>query len=340
MHMHTQVITFAELRGATFPSGRIPLHSPAIFAGSATFGDADSRTFFKAGVSEPAAHALWDDDSKTLKLWLAKPLPPDKEIGLWLEVENSAKAQPAPNITVATSGVTVVFSPSEAACWPPSYGPSNPAPAHARPTPAWFCSMKVDENRDETGRSLGAPLSIAAPGFRSARIGQTSPYPGALNTLTVTLQLGVALVAPGGLALPDAGVFADGQPVGVSLVFTGLLGASAPDFKRWLNVSSSTYGQDAECGGAGGGSGDGPGPCTSVLGRQQEEHGYFRNVSKWNNASKTLEVFVARETPREAPLVFSFQVVNSISGQPSPNISVHTTGTYECIHGRVIHACM
>ena len=77
-----------------------------------------------------------------------------------------------------------------------------------------------------------------------------------------------------------------------------------------------------------------------MLGRQQEEHGYFRNVSKWNNASKTLEVFVARETPREAPLVFSFQVVNSISGQPSPNISVHTTGIYECIHGRVIHACM
>ena len=88
------------------------------------------------------------------------------------------------------------------------------------------------------------------------RIGQSSPYPAAINTLTVTLTLNIQLAAPGNPRLPDAGQFGlpdAGRPIGVSIVFAGLAGASAPHFDKWWDIRlaeerwAPIEGQDARC---------------------------------------------------------------------------------------------
>ena len=155
--------------------------------------------------------------------------------------------------------------------------------------------------------------------FRSAKMGQSSPYPGADNSLTVTLELNVDLVPPGGHALPDIGNFSPGHPVGISVVFSNLLGASAPHHTTWLAPDSTGVdGQDASCVNHLHESVN----CMFLTGVGAS---FFKKVAKWNNETKVLEAFVIDEAPRDTELVLQFRVTNNNTGQPSPNITVAVT---------------
>jgi len=333
------VITFSNLRGAVYPSGAVPLQSPLVLvdasSGATQVGAVDSASYFKAGPANSNApgYGLWDNEHKVLKLWLVRDLTlttklvtggrmTTKTLGLSFVVDNSPLPQLAPNITIKTSGATILFSTvaSSPPCWPQGGGPYHALPISTPMAPGGFCLMRTYKTPPPLG--VGGPLAILTPTFKVARIGQSTPYPGADNILTVTLELNVELVAPVSYALPDAGEFSVGDPVGISIVFAGLEGASAPHFVKWL-PAMSPFGQDAECLTARYGSADiRKIKCNEMQGPQRS---YFKSVGKWNNASKTLEIFVKNQTPRSA-LVFSFPVVNRNSGQSSPNVTVRTSG--------------
>ena len=155
------------------------------------------------------------------------------------------------------------------------------------------------------------------------KMGQSSPYPGADNTLSVTLELNVNLVPPGGYSMPNVGSFSAGDPVGISLVFSNILGASAAHHVAWLPPGSGLdyFGQNARCVNETGHSVR----CLEVVQVSPAPQGganFFKKVGKWDNTTKTLEIFVATQTPRDTQFVVKFQVVNNNTGQPSPNITV------------------
>lgn len=298
------VITFSNMQGAMLPSGNVALTSPALAPGGGNVGEADSASYFKAGPAGQPGYGLWDNDAKVLKLWLVKEWQSSKLLGLSFQVNNAPLPQRAPNITIHTTGVIVLF------------------PANRSPCIQGFCRMRTRDTPPPEG--VGGPLEILRP-MLNASMGQSSPYPCAVNTLTVTLRLNVELVPPGSYALPNAGEFKAGSPVGISIVFTGLHGASSPNFRRWLPSTLSSFGQDAECVDIS----DSPAKCMEVDG---PDSGYFRKVAKWRNHTsvlneevQTMTIFVKSLTPRSS-LVFTFQVVNNRTGQPSPNVTVATTG--------------
>lgn len=308
-------VTFSNMFGAVQPSGPVALDSPAMAPDGATrVGEADSKTYFKAAPGGAPGFGLWDNERKQLKLWLARDLPFSKTLGVSFQVDNAVSPQPAPNITVDTSGVTILFKQASD-CWPHGFGPMRPAPPDLSPSHGGYCLMQTYDVPPPVGK--GGPLTIIRPMFKRVIMGQSSPYPGAQNTLTVTLELNVELVPPGGHALPDVGSFSPGHPRGISLVFSNLLGASAPHHSTWLSPDSPTqeYGQDARCVNhlwAGQ-------KCMEIAGAGAH---FFKRVPKWNNDSKILEIFVVDKTPRDAEIVLEFQFVNNNTGQPSPNITI------------------
>jgi hypothetical protein len=300
------VITFSNMQGAMLPSGNVALTSPARAPGGVTnVGEADSASYFKAGPAGQPGYGQWDNDAKVLKLWLVKEWKSSKLLGLSFKVNNAPMPQRAPNITIHTTGVIVLFPPNRSPC---SQG---------------VCRMRTRNTPPPEG--VGGPFEILRPAVLEASMEQSSPYPCAVNTLTVTLRLNVELVPPGSYALPNAGEFKAGSPVGISIVFTGLRGASSPNFRRWLPSTLSSFGQDAECVDIS----DSPAKCMEVDG---PDSGYFRKVAKWRNQTlvlneevQTMTIFVKSLTPRSR-LVFTFQVVNNRTGQPSPNVTIATTG--------------
>jgi len=295
------VITFSNMTGAMLPSGNVALTSPARAPDLETMvGEPNSASYFKAGPSGDPGYGLWDNDAKVLKMWLVKEWKSTKTLGLSFDINNAPLPQHAPNIMVQTTGVTVLF------------------PVNQSPCSQAVCLMRTYDIPPPQG--VGGPLEILRPMLLEAKIGQSSPYPCAVNTLTVTLRLNVGLVPPGGFALPDAGEFTAGSPVGISIVLAGLQGASSPNFRTWL-----ADGQNAECLDISGLAS----PCLEVAG---PDSSYLKKVGKWRNhtnrfdeETKTLELFVEKLTPRSR-LVFSFQVTNNRTGQPSPNVTIATTG--------------
>ena len=91
----------------------------------------------------------------------------------------------------------------------------NPDGSQRSPFVALFLGgalAKVDKSRDLLPITLGAlafdamPLRVREPGLVVRNIGQSSPYPGEVNTLSVTLASNVDLLGAGASQITIAGL--------------------------------------------------------------------------------------------------------------------------------------
>jgi len=147
------LITFSNMRGAMLPSGNVPLESPARAPDGITLvGEQDSKSYFKPAPNGAPGYAHWDDERKELKLWLARKLPSGTTLGVKFEVNNAVTPQSAPNITVATSGTTILFKRVRSECWPAGYGPSTPVPAGVSLVPGGYCLMATHKVAPPAGK--------------------------------------------------------------------------------------------------------------------------------------------------------------------------------------------
>ena len=140
------------------------------------------------------------------------------------------------------------------------------------------------------------PLKVHTPFFCSRYIGQTTPYPGANNTLTVSIVANTFFSANGsvititGLSNADwqtgAIPLADGpRGLGHHLFFS-----AEPVTRDWTETDNRTKGR-----------------------------GY------WDNVQKTLTLYVAADTDCATEYVFSFVLTNPCVQQSAPAISIEAS---------------
>lgn len=129
-----------------------------------------SNDFFASSYQGAARTAEWDNDAKELRMWVVRNLPANTLLELSFELTNPVTGQFSPDIAVKGLGIPIeeVFVEKETA--PPRFIP-NALPGDA------------------------APLRVYSPEFLVKSIGQTNPYPGALNSIRVTLRMSVDLPA-------------------------------------------------------------------------------------------------------------------------------------------------
>jgi cysteine-rich repeat protein len=149
-------IRLFNLLGASAASGELPLTSL----------DGKSHLYFASSPTSRPGFGLWDDTSKSLSLFVSVSIPASSRLILSFVLENPPYAQRAPNVTVvAQSGV--------------------------------LFSALVTKDLGTVG-IIDIPGSVSAlyvicPYFLSAKIGQSSPFPSDLNTITVVWSTNFAI---------------------------------------------------------------------------------------------------------------------------------------------------
>jgi hypothetical protein len=156
---------------------------------------------------------------------------------------------------------------------------------------------------------LDAPLAVF--GYRFTGIGQSNVSPNLRNVLTITLQPLISLGFKKETAdmSPFGAVAYPGAP---QILISNLKGA----FSETGNISLF---EDLSAGA----SACGEPPCASYFASHPDGG---RGQGVFNNASKSLALFVTRLTDNATQYTFSFQVINQPFGQYPPNITILTRG--------------
>ena len=180
-------VVISGLQGATAPDGPMTIYG---------WETTDFSPAFAAVAGGQARQGMWSEANRSLTVHLLDDMAASTNMALAFKVTNPINGQASPNVMIATEGVLTTSA---------SLGGLCSLPLSACPIP----KPEVDV--------LVHPLHVVAPSLSLALMGQSTPYPAAINTLTLTLLPNVLLPAES-YAVPQ----------GTTVTITGLAGASAP----------------------------------------------------------------------------------------------------------------
>eukprot|EP00961_Rhodomonas_salina_P295938 3935902-Rhodomonas_salina.2 len=281
----TTTITLAGFDGACIEDDVITLSG----ADAASFGDGS---------------AFWNDDTKTLTMNVTGDVTAESVFSFALR--NPTDAQPSPLIEVEASGIpiAVVRVDKDDSSLPNSYYDHN----------RWDADLNISWWNDTgvvgVGSTNGAvfesvdldaqPLNVHAPAFIVRDIGQTSPYPGANNTLMVTIRPNLDL-SVGSVITISVLEHEDGTTSGASGPIPLFdLDANPPNASRW-NGGMSTENDEWYFAASQGG-----------------DPGY----GLWNDDSKTLTMFVVTQLTAGSFYSFMFTLKNPLCGQDAQPVCI------------------
>ena len=158
-----------------------------------------------------------------------------------------------------------------------------------------LASGRSDEATDGQMTTEGdaEPLKIHAPFFCTKTVGQSSPYPCANNSITVTITANTFLSANGTV-----------------ITITGLYGAIAPSGVMEILDGPNLLGHHLHFAAEGA-----PADWTVQDNRTKGQ-------GSWDNDVKKLTLYVAKNTDCANEYVFRFQVINAARQQGAPNIQI------------------
>ena len=206
--------------------------------------------------------ASWNDASEVLTIQVLSNLLPLMEYVLSFNITNPSRGQQPPVIEISSSSILIAPSP---AC--------NRSSARIISTdPALLPTLAVDVAQ-----------------FTMKRIGQSNPYPGAINIITITVATNVPLLI-GSRTIPN----------GTFLNISGLQGAV---FDTATPILAQSQNSSSEMRGAG-----------------------FFSAALDTAAAPGIILTVIRATAKSVNYTLSFNVTNQLIGQNSPPISISCNG--------------
>jgi len=156
---------------------------------------------------------------------------------------------------------------------------------------------------------LDAPLAIF--GYRFSRIGQSNASAGFRNILTVTFQPWTSLGYLDRRPMEKSAFGAVMYPDAPQILISNLHGASATSGNMSLFERSS----ESSCGIP---------VCVSYFSSHPGAEGVGQAI--YSNDTKSLAIFVVRPTDNNTFYTISFEIQNPPQGQPSPNVTIRTSG--------------
>jgi len=198
-----------------FSGAELPYVTIAGLTGTETASVAALGNITMGGVDVDAGMTTWDQGAGVLTFKLPAALKEDTNYTIALMVENKDCQQDAPNVTMNMSGLCFDTVPVDK-------------------TPLAACGVD-SEPLEVRGGACSAGASSSAL-FTVGRIAQSTPYPGCLNTITVTFQANVPVLIGETITLDFADTLVMGHAPGAMGSLTISNGAAAAG--TWDNVTN------------------------------------------------------------------------------------------------------
>ena len=311
------VIAISGLDGAVHPAGDIAL-APKSCLGPADPGDWGGCEAFQPVGGDAPCTGTWDPVSRVLSVRVAGDLEMQRGYAFSFSVTNPSVSQASPPVAVRVQGPVPIAQQamrpdmetdlgSSATCHDPCTTVFGAKAGDAAPLlvfEATFLCVSGVEEAAYYPKCANGPLSPCLTGSACAGyIGQSSPYPGSINTITVTYATSVPLTP------------------GASIVISGLDGASrghdaTPEVGDIASVLVRGPALPPGCDATGGG--------FSLASAANGSPGTFQ----WTQAAEEVEMYVYGNGRSRAAweYVVSFTLLNPASAQESPEVFIESLG--------------
>ena len=212
--------------------------------------------------------ASWDDSFKALSIQVLASLDPNVEYALSFNVTNPPRGQSPQSIALSSTSIMVASDSS--------------------------CNGFLARDFAVLPYST-PPMAVITAQFTQKRVGQSNPYPGAINVITVTISTNVPLFVSSRTIVGST-----------AINISGLQGALF-NYSGRENASIAQY------------------PDTAA-------NSLRPFYATWNNGSESrspgIGLIVVRQTDSGANYTLSFTVTNQLQGQSSPPIFINCVGIY------------